>query len=162
MSSSTAPWEAGGNEGRRAVDGGGGMLTILHVLSVGSAGSNDSVRDALLSRAKCQLIAAADVWDLSALLASNKIDVAVLHDTLSPAELRSCAAYIRHHWPVAQILLIHAQAEILDDPMYDERMLPGSPADSFLIMIERLAAFARRGVRRSMTGNAERLRAVRK
>jgi len=126
------------------------MLTTLHILSVGTPESNDFVRDALLSRTKCQLMAAASVWDLSALLVSDKVDVAILHGTLSPAELRSCAAYVRHHWPAAQILLVHAHADFLDDPMYDERIPPGSPMDVFLTTIERLAAFARRTARHAV------------
>jgi len=125
------------------------MLTTLHVLSIGPPESNYAVRDALLKRSKCQLIAAAGVWDLSALLASGKVDVAILHGTLPPGELRSCAAYIRHHWPTARILLVHAHADFLDDPMYDERIPPDSPVEVFLAMVERLAAFARRGIRRA-------------
>jgi hypothetical protein len=123
------------------------MITTLDVLSVGSINSNNFVRDVLLSRTKCRLVAATSVWDLSAILASGKVDVAILHDTLSPGELRSCAVYIRHHWPAAQILLIHARVEILDDPMYDERMPPDLSAETLLSMIERLAASSRRSAR---------------
>lgn len=124
------------------------MITTLDVLSVGSLNSNDFVRDVLLSRTKCRLFAVASVWDLSAILTSGKVDVAILHNTLSPGELRSCAVYIRHHWPAARILLIHAQVELLDDPMYDERMSPDLSAGALLSMIERLAASSRRSARR--------------
>lgn len=123
------------------------MITTLDVLSVGSLNSNDFVRDVLLSRTKCRLFAVASVWDLSAILTSGKVNVAILHNTLSPGELRSCAAYIRHHWPAARILLIHAQVEILDDPMYDERMSPDLSAETLLSVIERLAASSRRSER---------------
>jgi hypothetical protein len=126
------------------------MMTTLHLLSIGSPESNDLVRDVLLSRTRCQLLAAASVWDLSAILPSVKIDVAILHSTLSPGELRSCAAYIRHHWPHAKILLIHGTVEILDDPMYDERIPPGSSSEALLAMIERLAAYARRDIRHAI------------
>lgn len=129
------------------VDGGDGVITTLDVLSVGSPNSNDFVRDVLLSRTKCRLVAAACVWDLDALLVSGKVDVAILHSTLSPGELRSCAVYIRHHWPAARILLIHEQVEILDDPMYDERMSPELSAEALLGIIERLAASSRRSGR---------------
>jgi hypothetical protein len=123
------------------------VITTLDVLTVGSLNSNNFVRDVLLSRTKCRLVAATSVWDLSAILASGKVDVAILHDTLSPGELRSCAVYIRHHWPAARILLIHAQVEILDDPMYDERMPPDLSAETLLSIIERLAASSRRSGR---------------
>jgi hypothetical protein len=130
-----------------SVDGGDGMITTLDVLSVGPLNSNNFVRDVLLSRTKCRLFAVASVWDLSAILAPGEVDVAILHDTLSPGELRSCAVYIRHHWPAAKILLIHAQVDILDDPMYDERMSPDLSAETLLSMIERLAASSRRSGR---------------
>ena len=123
------------------------MITALDVLSVGSINSNNFVRDVLLSRTKCRLVAATCVWDMSAILASGKVDVAILHNTLSPGELRGCAVYIRHHWPAARILLIHAQVEILDDPMYDERMSPDLSAETLLSLIERLAASSRRSGR---------------
>ena len=127
------------------------MITILDVLSVGPFYSNSFVRDVLLSRAKCRLIAATSVLDLYAIPASGKVDVAILHSALSSCELRSCAVYIRHHWPAAKILLLHAQVEILDDPMYDERMLPDSSEESVLSMIERLAASSRRSERSSLS-----------
>lgn len=119
------------------------MITTLQVLSIGSLESNDSVRDILLLRAKCRLFAVTSVWDLSAVLTSGDIDVAVLHDTLPAGELRSSAHYIRHHWRCARILLISAHAEILDDAPCDERLVPGLPAEALLAKIEQLAARAR-------------------
>lgn len=126
------------------------MITTLHVLSIGSVESNDLVRDVLLSRTKCQLFAAASVWDLSGVLTSG-VDVAILHGTLPPGELRSSAHYVRHHWPAARILLIHTQVEILDDPMYDERMSPDLSAETLLSVIERLAASSRRSERSALS-----------
>lgn len=120
------------------------MINTLCVLSIGSTEASNRVRDVLLTRTKCRLFAAAEVWDLDAILASGRMDVAILHDTLSAAEMRSCSVYIHHHWPNARILLIHAHAEILDDPMYDERMRPDSSPEELLAMIEQLAAAARR------------------
>jgi len=127
------------------------MIMALDVLSVGSLNSNNFVRDVLFSRTKCRLVAATCVWDLSVIPASGKVDVAILHNSLSPEELRSCAVYIRHHWPAARILLIHAQVETLDDPMYDERMSPDLSAETLLSMIERLAASSRRSERSALS-----------
>lgn len=120
------------------------MIDALHVLSIGTTKSSNIVRDVLLSRTRCWLFVARKVWDLSAILASVNIDVAILHGRLSAAELRSCSVYIRHHWPDAKILLIHAHTKILDDPMYDEQMRPDSSAGALLTMIEQLAACAKR------------------
>jgi hypothetical protein len=120
------------------------MIATLHVLSIGSPESNGFVNESLLSRTNCRLFAATCVWELSAFLTSGTIDVAILHNSLSAGELRSCAIYTRRHWPNARILLIHEGVEILDDPMYDERMLPDSSAETLLAMIEWLAAGSRR------------------
>ena len=94
------------------------MISTLHVLSIGSLESDDSVRDILPSRTKCRLFAVSTVWDLSAVLTSGDIDVAILHDTLA-AELRSSAHYIRGYWNCARILLMSAHAELLDDALYE-------------------------------------------
>jgi hypothetical protein len=120
------------------------MITTLDVLSVGSLNPNNFVRDVLLSRRTCRLVAAMCVWNLSAILASGKIDVAICHDTLSPGELQNCAVYIRHHWPAARILLISAHSEAVDDPLYDEWTRPEISQDAFLSIIERLAIDAKR------------------
>ena len=114
-------------------------MTTLHIVSIGSPESNEFVRDSLVSRAKCRLTAVASVWDLSA-LSAGKLDIAILHHSVSNSELRSCATYIRHHWPSARILLLHSDAEVLDDALYEERMLPDSSAERFSSMIERLTA----------------------
>lgn len=121
------------------------MIDDLHVLSIGTLESNNLIRDVLLARNRCQLFVASEVWDLSVFLASAKVDVAILHGTLSAAEMRSCSVYIRHHWPSAGILLIHADADILDDPMYDERIEPNSSPEKLLNVIERSADHARHG-----------------
>jgi hypothetical protein len=128
------------------------MISTLHVLTIGSFESNDSVRDMLLSRTKCRLFAVSTVWDLSAVLTSGDIDVAVLHDTLPAAELRSSAHYIRRHWNCARILLMSAHAELLDDALYDERLAPSAPAETLLAMIEQLAARARQRSYREFRG----------
>lgn len=119
------------------------MLTTLHVLTIGAIESNNSVRDMLQSRTKCRLFAATNVWDLSAVLTSGDIDVAILHDNLPAGELRSSAHYIRHHWTSARILLISSHTDILDDALYDERLVPGLRAETVLTTIEQLAARAR-------------------
>lgn len=121
------------------------MLAKLYVVSVGSRESSDLIRDLLLVRTRCQLFVAADAEGLSAILASGRLDVAILHNTLSAAEMRSCSVYIRHHWPSAQILLLREDADVLDDPMYDERIAPDSSSKELLAIIERLAVCARRG-----------------
>ena len=121
------------------------MIKTLHVLSIGSQEVNEAVRDVLLSRTKCRLFSATSVWDLSAFLTAGKMDVAILHNAFPLAELRSCAVYIRHHFPTAGILLIDARSEILDDPLYDERIDPRSSPEVLIAAIEQLASAAQRG-----------------
>jgi|GEM_PF-1455651 len=121
----------------------GDMITTLNILSIGSLEANDLIRDILLSRTKCRLFGATSVWDLSAALTHGDIDVAILHDTLPAAELRSSAHYIRHHWSSSGILLMSAHTELLEDALYEERLEPGTPEKALLVVIEKLAACAR-------------------
>jgi len=126
------------------------MTGLLHVLSIGSQESSNVVHGALLSRPKCRLLIATCAWDLCTVLASERVDIATLHDTLSRGELRNCAEYIRRHWPNAKILLINSEAEVLDDQLHDQQTSPGLSSESLLGMIERLSTSNRRSGRRAM------------
>lgn len=116
------------------------MISTLRVLSVGSDSTGAIVLDSLLGRSKCRLYVASSTWDVSVLLATGEIDVAILDDTLSPAQMRSVSAHIRGRWPSAQILLMAGA----DCNTYDERISPGASPAALLSSIERLAACARR------------------
>lgn len=123
--------------------GGSGMTCTLHVLFVGSIETHEPVWKALFTwRPTCRLLTASGIANLSDFSASENVSVAILHDTLSVDEMQNCSTYIRHHWSYARILLIHSRADVLDDPLYDERILPGASAGTLLGMLERLEAGA--------------------
>lgn len=123
------------------------MTTTLRVLSVGSPESCDAVRDVLLLRHKCRLFAVASYRDLCNVPASESFEIAIVHQTLSEHELLVSLEYVRRHWPSARILLITAQSEVVDDPLYDEWARPEISQDAFLSIIERLAIDAKRNKR---------------
>ncbi len=116
------------------------MRKILHVLSVGSADASMFVRDALLQRQKCCLASATCLRELFSISNEEQIEIAVLHQNLSPTEFREAAGHIRRKWPTAKILVVCCMtADFLEDPLYDERATPGLSQQSLLSRIERLA-----------------------
>jgi hypothetical protein len=117
---------------------GAGMKAILHVLSIGAEDSCNTVRDALLQRRSCRLSVVTSLWDLYAIQQQNSFDIATLHQTLSPREVRDASEYIRRRWPRAKILVICAETEFLDDPLYDEWVPPGLSPGILLETIEEL------------------------
>jgi len=119
------------------------MIGSLQVLFVGTPETHWHMRNSLLAwQPGSKPLMTSGVIELSDLLLSERVCVAVLHDTLSEIELKSCAAYIRHHWSCACILLIHERADMLDDPMYDERIQPNPSPTTLCAAIERLALYA--------------------
>ncbi len=115
------------------------MRKILHVLSVGSADASMFVRDALLERQKCRLASATCLRELFSISDEEQIEIAVLHQNLSPAEFREAAGHIRRKWPAAKILVVcYMTTDFLDDPLYDERATPGLSQQALLSKIERL------------------------
>ncbi len=98
------------------------------------------VRDALLERQKCRLASATCLRELFSISDEEQIDIAVLHQNLSPIEFREAAGHIRRKWPAAKILVVCCMTtDFLDDPLYDERATPGLSQQSLLSKIERLA-----------------------
>lgn len=127
------------------------MITTLHVLSIGTPDAGALVRDVLVLRTRCRLYVATSTWDLSVVLRSEGIDVAILHNTFSRHELRDFAAYIRLRWPFAKILLIQDKSENLDYAVCDERIDLSSSPEVLMAAIERLGASARRARRSALT-----------
>jgi hypothetical protein len=67
------------------------------------------------------------------------VSVAVIDLCTSDRELqRRTAEHIRRRWPDAQILLVGPEAEVPEDPLYDERIPPGLEAAELLAAMERL------------------------
>jgi len=121
------------------------MIRMLHILSVGSLESNNIVRDALLLRRKCRLFTALSYRDLCGVPATERFEIAVLHQTLFVHELRISLEYVRRHWPSAMIVLVSAHPESINDSLYDEQVLPGLSQEAFLLAIEQLVRNTKQG-----------------
>jgi hypothetical protein len=128
------------------------MTTTLHVLSIGSTKSCNFVRDVLLVRGKCRLFSAVSYQDLCAVPANERFEIAVIYQTLSEHELRVSLEYVRRHWPSTKILLVSANSESIDDPLYDEWACPEISQNAFLTAIEQLAVESRRKKHQSFEG----------
>jgi hypothetical protein len=87
----------------------------------------------------CRLSVATSVWELCAIPQEESFEIAILHHSLSRSDLHDASAYVRRRWPHAKILVISAETEALDDPLYDERMLPGLSQSVLLAIIDQLA-----------------------
>jgi hypothetical protein len=118
------------------------MSPSLHVLCVGSGLGPDAVRDALARHGGCRLLVAPSFFDLFDISREDTVRIAILHCSLSAAQLREACAYIRRTWPHARIVVLGAGVEGLDDPLYDERVPPETPSGRLLGIIERLGAGA--------------------
>ena len=114
----------------------GSVTTTLRILAIGSADSLNAVRDGLLQRNGYRLTIATSNAELNAISIHEKYDLAILDQTLSHPELRDASEYIRRKWPNAKILVICAEPEALDDPLYDERALPDLSAKMLLAIID--------------------------
>jgi hypothetical protein len=116
--------------------------------------SRDAVRDVLLLRRRCRLSAAESYRDLCSVPASECFDIAILHPLRSRHELRISLEHVRRNWPHTRILLVCANAEDVDDPLYDERVPPEMSQDAFLSVIEQLAMDAKREMRQLLSGQS--------
>lgn len=123
------------------------MNAVFHVLSVGPGIVSNVVCNALLQCRRCRLSVASSFFDLFAISKEAKVDIAILHHTLSLPHLREACAHIRRTWPIARILVLGTGAEDLDDPLYDELVDLGTPLDKLLGMIEQFGADSLNSVR---------------
>ena len=126
------------------------MTDMLRVLAVGSKESRDLVRDALLFRRRSHLLVASNYWELCSLWdgEAQQVSVAVIDLCTSDRELRRrTAEHIRRRWPDAQILLVGPEAEVPEDPLYDERIPPTLEAAELLVAMERLVKGKQRSIR---------------
>jgi hypothetical protein len=130
------------------------MIDMLRVLAVGSKESQDLVRDALLLRRRSHLLVASNYWELFSLWVgeAEQVSVAVIDLCTSDRELRRrTAEHIRQRWPDAQILLVGPEAEVPEDPLYDDRIPPGLEAAELLAAMERLVKGKQRLMRAGST-----------
>ena len=111
----------------------------LKVLAVGLNELAILLRDALMLRAHSKLAVVSNYWDLCSMsLQKEEFQVAVLNEPNSARELRKRAKYIRRTWPDAVILLIGGSSEVLEHPLYDERVPSRIQPADLLTVIDRL------------------------
>lgn len=95
------------------------MRKTANVLSFGLEEWRNAVCQALHPGQKNGFSGVNSFWELCTLPQAVSVDVAVIHHSVSPCDLRHAAEYIRRRWPDAVILVIGEQAKQLDDPLYD-------------------------------------------
>ena len=130
------------------------MAGMLRILTVGSKELRELVRDALPFRRHSHLLVANDYWELCSLRVgeAEQVSVAVIDLFTSDRELRRrTAEHIRRRWPNAQILLVGPEAEVPEDPLYDDRIPPGLEAAELLAAMERLVKGKQRLMRAGST-----------
>ena len=117
------------------------MPRRLSVLVIGSMELTNVVRDALVLCGRSRLAVAANYWDLCSLSLREAapFQVAILDVSFSDRELRRRAEYIRRRWAGAAILLVRDDRDLLDDPLYDERIPAEINPEELAAVIERLA-----------------------
>src|SRR5689334_17129947 len=116
------------------------MPARLNVLVVGSMELTNVVRDALLLCGRSRLAVATNHWDLcsSWLRDAVQFQVAILDASFSDRELRRRAEYIRRRWADAAILLVSDECNLLDDPLYDQRIPAEINPEELAAVIDRL------------------------
>lgn len=111
---------------------------FLRVLVIAPADRCNAIRDAFLDRGRCLLSLVTNYRDLFNTPRQQSFELAILHEMISLHDFRDSSAHIRRTWPCAKILVICAEAEVLDDPSYDDWIAPSDPPDTLLETIERL------------------------
>ena len=91
-----------------------------------------------------RLLGSKQLLDLCALPQAVSVDIAVLHDSIAPHDLRYAAEYIRRRLPDAVILVIGEQVKQLDDPLYDDKASSGISIEELARKIEAIGAAKRR------------------
>ena len=112
----------------------------LNVLVVGSMELTNIVRDALVLCGRSRLAVATNYWDLCSpwLRDAAQFQVAILDASFSDRELRRRAEYIRRRWADIAILLVSDECNLLDDPLYDQRIPAEINPEELAAVIDRL------------------------
>jgi hypothetical protein len=112
---------------------------ILRVLFIGSADRCNIIRDTFLQLGRCRFTALTSYLGLFLdVPRKESFELVIIQQMSSLHEFLDSSAYIRRTWPCAKILVICAEAEVLDDPLYDEWIAPSDPPGVLLATIERL------------------------
>ena len=122
------------------------MTLTLRILSIGSSDPIHSAYDSFLKHHHCDISAATTLPELYAVPMSASWDIAVLLSTLSRKDLHESAYFVRRRWPSARILVIRADAQSLDDALYDDRVAPGVHPEVLLAAIQCLVGNRQRTI----------------
>lgn len=114
------------------------MNGSLRVLSVGARHLQQQVGLALSQRFGCELSIANNYRELWAMPRDKYFQVAILDAGLAPFELEEACRFVRRYWPSARIILVHPAMDLLEDDLYDERLLPEDISAILLATIERV------------------------
>jgi DNA-binding response OmpR family regulator len=113
---------------------------ILHVLCIGPADRCNIIGDTLRQRGRCRISIATSYRELFSIPKWESFEIVILHQMLSISDFCESSAHIRRTWPCAKILVICSEADVLDDPLYDDWVAPSHSPDVLLAIIERLTA----------------------
>jgi len=114
------------------------MRDRMHVMAVGRVERTCNLHDALLAEKRVWLSVATDYRELWMRSNAESVHVFVLCETLTRFELEETSRFIRQQWPHARILVIQDGESFLDDPLYDDRLLPDAPSEILVAAIEKL------------------------
>jgi len=94
----------------------------------------------LLLSGYCESVQTASTcYDVAEMPHEEKPQVAVLSDRLGSFQLLAVAEYVRHRWPLANILVVGRAASFLDEHLYDRVEGVGSSNLEFLAAIDKYA-----------------------
>jgi hypothetical protein len=112
---------------------------ILRVLFVGPVDRCIIIRNAFLQLGRCRVTAVTSYLGLFLdIPRKESFDLVMIQQMSSLHEFLDSSAYIRRTWPCAKILVICAEAEVLDDPLYDDWVAPSHSLEVLLATIDRL------------------------
>ena len=115
------------------------MTNTLKVLFVGPRKSCDPVRNALLARKQASFLCIAESEsELQLIPGAQAFEIIILDSSIPENIMRRIAEYVRRILPVAKILLVGNDPDILEDQLYDERMTHETCQEDLLVTIERL------------------------
>lgn len=114
------------------------MRKPAKVLAFGPEEWIHAVRQALPGRQKNSFIDVKSLCAMCSLPETVCVDVAVLHHSLAPNDLRYAAEYIRRRWQNALIIVIGDHAKQLDDPLYDDWASCTISPEELMCLIEKL------------------------
>jgi DNA-binding NtrC family response regulator len=116
---------------------------FLDVLVVAPTERCKTICDAFRERGRCQVSTVTSYCELFNIARQQSFEIAIVHEMLSVREFRDCSAHIRRTWPGTKILVICAEAGVLDDPLYDDWIAPTYSPDASLATSERLIDYGR-------------------